>query len=461
MGLGTHLLLIAWDKGIACTIESFIFELQSLAPTFFAIVTCFLILRVWINYKKNVPIREAEAERKKKLEEQTQREQQETQLAHLEGLAKYHHMDVEDARRYQEGIEAMRLLGSIIPQSVYQEKEKNWAILGGIADGIGGPAAGIATAAKAIQDNVRINAENAARREWAAKQSAFYHNLACEAESKSPTPLSMSELQKKYKAILSWAPSTLHSLITLSDIKTNVDELTGAVTVSASWQQDDKSICIDGAFRAKIYTDSGDCAGCAYLVLPKAGTIKFSGVLSGICARPIPSNIYSVVIEPANLWELASKKNYTDITTDNLTYPERRKIVEDSEAEFQNELSSAKTNFETAMNMKVQSDKEEEKKRKKSQRKNTIAQFFALIINAIITIFMLSVEVLQIQNFISTPSARTGIVALFMGLATIVSAPGFAKVVFRGKYGMKQRLIKWSIFAGILLLDLFVMYVIF
>lgn len=461
MGLGMYLLLITWGMGIMCTIGSFIVQPRSQAPAFLAFGFVFLVVAInWTRYKKAAPIREAEAERKKKLEEQTKREQQETQLAHLEGLAKYHQMDVTDAQKYQEGIQAMRQLGFIMQQSVYQEKEKDWAILGGIADGIGGPVAGIATAANAIQDNVRINAENAARRKWAAKQNAFYQNLACEAERKSPTALSMSELQKKYKAIISWAPSTLHSLIKLSEIKIDVDELTGAVTVSASWQQDDKSICIDGSFRAKIYTDSGDCTGCAYLVLPKEGTVKFSGVLSGICACPIPSNNYSVVIEPANLWELAAKKNSTDRATDNLTYTEHRKIVEDSEANFQNELKSAKTTYEATINLEAQS-LEREKEGKEGKAGKTTVKIFALIINTIITIFMLRADISAIQDIISAPSAKNGIAAVFMVLATIVSAPGFAKLVFRGNYGMKQRLIKWGIFGGIIILDLLVMYLIF
>jgi len=335
MGCGTYFLVVMWMMGIGFTILGFV---DPVLVYFVIGIVCLIVAILWTRAIINLPKREAEAQRKKKLDEQIKREEDEKRLAHMEGLSKYHQMDEDDARKYQEGVAAMRQLGTIMQQSVYQEKEKDWAILGGIAEGIAGPAAGIVTAANAIQDNARINAENAARREWGAKQNAFYQDLANQAERKSPKALSMSKLQEKYEAILSWAPSTLYSLIGLRNTKIEVDEQTGAVTVFTSWKQNDKSICIDGALRAKLYTNSGECAGCAYLVFPKAGTVGFSGDLSGICARPKPATNYSVKIEPADLWELALKDNATSRKTDNLTDSEHRKIVADSEAIFQAEL---------------------------------------------------------------------------------------------------------------------------
>lgn len=281
---------------------------------------------------------EAEEKRKEKLEQQIKQEQEEAQLAHMEGLEKYHKMDVEEVRRRNEAIPVVRQLGLIVEQSVYQEKKHDWAVLGGIADGLAGPIAGIATAANAIQDNARIEAENAARREWGAQQKAFYLDLASRAEQENAPALSMTELQKKYKAILDWSPCTLLALIN-THVKTEIDELTGAVTVSVTWYQSDKSICIDGSLRAKIYTDDDKCVGCAYLVFPKIGTVRFSGRLRGICARPNKSaTSYKVKLEPANLWELASKENIVSRKTDDLTKEEHRKIVADLEADFKAEM---------------------------------------------------------------------------------------------------------------------------
>lgn len=341
MNMRTDLFLMTWIMGITFTTAGFSVKPRSQAPTFFLIGSVCLVAAIfWTRSKINAPKREAEAERVKKLGEQTKREHEEKTLAHMEGLAKFHKMDVDDAIKYQEGIAVMRQLGIIMQRSVYQEKKKDWAVLGGIAEGIAGPAAGIVTAANAINDNAKIEAENAARREWGAKQNAFYQNLASQAEQKCPTALSMGELQRKYKAILSWSPATLFSLLRLSDTKVDVDAQTGAVLVSTSWKQNDKSICIDGALRAKLYTSSGQCAGCAYLVFPKVGTVKFEGKLSGICASPKGSTDYTVRIEPADLWELSSNSSIAFRKTDNLTDTEHRKFVADCEARFLSELEN-------------------------------------------------------------------------------------------------------------------------
>ena len=100
------------------------------------------------------------------------------------------------------------------------------------------------------------------------------------------------------------------------------------------------AICIDGSFRAKIYTSDGKCAGCAYLILPKVGTAGFKGRLSGICAYPKPSDSYTVKVEPANLWELTLKDNSAFRKTDNLSVAEHRKTVSDSETEFLHEMNN-------------------------------------------------------------------------------------------------------------------------
>lgn len=341
MGCGTYFLFFTWLVGVVSTFGSFIVRPRSQAPLFLTIgIGCLIVAILWTRYTIQAPKREAEAQRKKKLEEQAKQEQEERQLANMEGLDKYHKMDTDAAREYQEGVAAIRRLGIMVQQSVYQEKESDWAVLGGIADGMAGPAAGIVTAANAIQDNARVKAENAARRAWGVEQNAFYQDLASQAEQKSPIALSMEELQRKYAAILSWAPSTLFSLVSLSDTKVEVDAQTGAVTVSTSWSQKDKSICIDGSFRAKIYTSDGKCAGCAYLILPKVGTAGFKGRLSGICAYPKPSDSYTVKVEPANLWELTLKDNSAFRKTDNLSVAEHRKIVSDSETEFLREMNN-------------------------------------------------------------------------------------------------------------------------
>lgn len=189
-----------------------------------------------------------------------------------------------------------------------------------------------------MSDNERIVAENATRREWGRKQNEFYQSLADDMQSKRPSFILMEELENRYDVVLSWKPATLFSLIKIKSTENKVDTRTGAVTVTVQWEQEDKSVCVDGSLRAKLYTKDGMCAGCAFLVLPKIGTAKFKGTLSGICVSPKPSAEYTVKIEPCNLWKLAPKGNATFRNNDNLTNDEHRRLVSKSENDFLAEM---------------------------------------------------------------------------------------------------------------------------
>lgn len=68
---------------------------------------------------------------------------------------------------YEEGQKAIRELGFLLSTSVSQEKKKDWAFLGGLADGIAGPGAGISVAANAIAENMEIEKRNAQARQAA------------------------------------------------------------------------------------------------------------------------------------------------------------------------------------------------------------------------------------------------------------------------------------------------------
>lgn len=85
-----------------------------------------------------------------------------------EGLDKILLFEQQEAYNHSQGIAAMRTLGNAIGSSAYIEKERNWAVEGGIAQGIGGVAAGVATALDAMQENENIRARNEANKKWAA-----------------------------------------------------------------------------------------------------------------------------------------------------------------------------------------------------------------------------------------------------------------------------------------------------
>ena len=323
-----------------------------------AVSIIILLYMIWSMYNPKtkfsklcnwIVTREQEKESKKEREialiKITPQEEKQKKYAHIEGLEKYHQMDVDDAKDYQKGIDAARELGIILQKSVYQEKEKDWALLGGIANGIAGPGAGISTAVNAMQENERIRAENAKRRQQGAEMNAFYQDLAFRAAQKKPVARTMEQLDKEYDAIMSWSPKTLFSRIIIKSKTAISDWKSGAVNVSVEWEQKNKSLCIDGALRAKIYAEN-KCVGCAYLVLPKEGTAKLSGKISGVCARPqIEASDYSVEIEPVDLWELAPKGKKSK--TDNLTLEKHREIVAKYEKDFQDELA-----WENSLNQK-------------------------------------------------------------------------------------------------------------
>ena len=67
---------------------------------------------------------------------------------------------LERITKIKEGQEADLKLGVMISQSAVKEKTTDWAIAGGIASGIAGPAAGIAVAADTMRKNAEIEERN-------------------------------------------------------------------------------------------------------------------------------------------------------------------------------------------------------------------------------------------------------------------------------------------------------------
>ena len=90
----------------------------------------------------------------------------------------------------------------------------------------------------------------------------------------------------------------------------------------------------------------------------------------------------------------------------------------------------------------------------------TVNSFFA-VINVLITAVMVIGEISLITDFRGTPSAQMGVAMVFGGLATIVSIPGFGKIMFRKKYGLAQRILRWVVFAAIIAVDMLIMAVVF
>lgn len=272
--------------------------------------------------------------------EDVEREELETAVAKAEGLEKFIRLNVLERELNRRAAEAMRILGGIIQDSTYQEKEHDWAVMGGIADAIGGPGAGLATALDAMQDNARIREKNEANIKWGVEQNFEMIRLANECENSTPKTPEMQQLMKKYKTFMDWNPETLFSKFSFTNTSADVDSETKAVSVSVKWECIDGSVGIDGAFRAKLYAFGHTCVGCAYLHLPQEGTLHTKqGIMRGICAVPkVEAKNYEVEIEPVNLWELDFVNSKGSEDSDHLTLEEHRKIVADYEAKFKAEV---------------------------------------------------------------------------------------------------------------------------
>ncbi len=118
----------------------------------------------------------------------------------------------------------MKTLGNAIGSSAYVEKERNWAVEGGIAQGIGGVAAGVSAAVDAMQENERIRARNEANKQWAADTKDKFLQQAREAEQNRPKSHTLEKLASQYKADLCDSPLTLYGQLQEMTASVSVDD---------------------------------------------------------------------------------------------------------------------------------------------------------------------------------------------------------------------------------------------
>lgn len=233
-----------------------------------------------------------------------QQEEKNKEIAKKIGFDKYDAIKSEIPKL---DIDEIVKLGAAFESSVYQEKEKDWALLGGIASGIGGVGAGIATATRVMQENEKIRERNAEARRWAAKQSKEITDLAMKGAATARERISDFEgYLYGCKAVATESIDELFSHLSIRKTFGEVDEATGAFNVKVEWSnKSDKHI--DGSLVALFYSSGGKCVGCAYLPLPLDGTMGGSGVLTGVCAYPMAKEWHKITIKPYSLWEFVRK----------------------------------------------------------------------------------------------------------------------------------------------------------
>ncbi len=285
------------------------------------------------------PHNEAQASKQKRNAEEEGLAYKQKTLAEVRGLEKFNRMHFEEVVNYNQGVSAMRNLGVMVENSVVQEKEKDWAIWGGIAHGLAGPIAGVGVALDTMKENEAIRARNEANKAWGAEQRKQFFDMASKAEQNRPTHMSMMQINSLYAAIFSWSPLTLFSKIMFKNVIAVQNRETGSVTVSAEWSTLKNTVVIDGSIRAKLYDRNFRCVGCAYLNLPKTGTLDQKGKLTGICiGLPLADN-YSVQLEPVDLWEFTAKQYEDYPGDDNISLQEHVSIVDDLKSKYLAELN--------------------------------------------------------------------------------------------------------------------------
>lgn len=246
-----------------------------------------------------------------RLEEKRAEERQEferlNKYSDLEGKAKRIAMLTDRAAELRKEAKSQDQYADMLMRSG-QQKERDWATWGGIADGIAGFGAGVSTAVDIQMQNMQIRAENEKRRQAALPGYMFMTNSA-QGNRRNADEI-MKEIENFKQKLVSDEPAVeLMKKISFSNTDVLVSE-TGAAMVCTSATLDPKfkifddvPAVVDGTIIAKIY-DGDQLCGTAQLVLPMYGlgqNIPLNGICIDCCK---PGKNYTAKFIAKNLWAM-------------------------------------------------------------------------------------------------------------------------------------------------------------
>lgn len=210
--------------------------------------------------------------------------------------------------------ETIRNGGEVIYNSSKQ-KETDWAIVGGIASGLGGIGAGVSVALDAQARNAEVRANNAnLARSIAQVQVASLQQVW---ERKRVAKGNLEYWQKRLQEAEITLVEKLPQDILLKKLKPTVKELkvseSGAVRLKLGYDHpenlkifDNVPAYIDGSFKAVLKVN-GKVAGFAYATLPYKGSNGYSAI-EAVCRKvSISAEKYDVSFEANNLWAMERK----------------------------------------------------------------------------------------------------------------------------------------------------------
>lgn len=193
--------------------------------------------------------------------------------------------------------------------SLGQQKEIDWATRGGIASGLAGGAAGVATALDAQAKNEQIRAQNAAMSKLTGP--AVMKMMTTAGTYRSAAKKNLEDIEAaKTKVVSKTNKETVLKNLNITDPDIQVSD-TGAITivVAVSQKEPVKILgtapgVIDGVVAAEIYAGK-ELVGTADIVLPTWGVGKYSTHAEGICLTGGKKNTnYRLVYKARSLWEI-------------------------------------------------------------------------------------------------------------------------------------------------------------
>jgi hypothetical protein len=217
---------------------------------------------------------------------------------------------------YEEGQKALKEVAFLLESSVAQEKKKDWAFLGGLADGIAGPGAGVAVALNAMAENEEIERRNQRARQEAAKTVKSFYDSSYQLSNDIDELTNRKRLMESYekqaqiKVVLNdYSADEIFKALSFSSSvsKTRGGNATSlAVTVRNKFVADVPEgvvVAVDGTLDAEIYFE-GTLVDTVTVCLPLFGVATgTSERIEAFSGRYVEAaGKYTVKYKPNKLW---------------------------------------------------------------------------------------------------------------------------------------------------------------
>lgn len=187
-----------------------------------------------------------------------------------------------------------------------QQRERDWAIWGGIADGLAGPAAGIATAIDIQTQNAQIRAQNEVN--MRATMPAYMSVTSNASQNRTNANAIEKEIQlMKEKLISDISSEEVFAMLRVISPTVEVSE-TGAFKVTATVETlkklfifDDVPAVADGTLVAHVFEDDKEI-GTATMVLPVNGVSGKTGLIGMALSGAHQDKKQTVTFTKGRLW---------------------------------------------------------------------------------------------------------------------------------------------------------------